>query len=112
MKNVTTDNQQELFDVVNEQDEVVGQATRGECHSNPKLIHRSIGVYVINKQNQVFLQQRSKTKDKAAGKWSFSASGHVTSGDEYLETACKELKEELGVVVEASQLISLGKHLN
>lgn len=92
-----TDNQNEIFDIVNEKDEVIGQAARGEVHKNKNLIHRSVGVIVFDKKGRVFLQQRSATKDTDPLKWTISASGHVLSGDSYEETALRELKEELGL---------------
>src|SRR3990170_6634830 len=92
-----SDNQSELFDIVDENDHVIGQATRGEVHKNKNLIHRSIGIIVFNKKSEIFLQQRSSTKDTDPLKWTISASGHVLSGDSYEDTAKRELVEELGV---------------
>ena|SRR3989338_1572919 len=92
-----TDNQNELFDIVDENDKVIGQATRGEVHRNKNLIHRSIGVCVFNSQGEMYLQKRSSTKDTDPGKWTIACSGHVLSGDSYQVTAVRELKEELGV---------------
>lgn len=93
----TTDNQNELFDIVDENDNVVGKATRGEVHKNKNLIHRSVGVIVFDKKGRVFLQQRSATKDTDPLKWTISASGHLESGGSYEEAAHRELVEELGV---------------
>ena len=93
----TTDNQKEIFDIVDEKDNVIGRATRGEVHKNKNLIHRSIGVFIFNKQGELFMQKRSNTKDTDPGKWTISCSGHVNSGDNYETTAKRELKEELGV---------------
>lgn len=92
-----TDNQKEIFDVVDKEDRVIGQARRGEVHGNKKLIHRSIGVIVENNKGEVFMQQRSATKDTDPLKWTISCSGHVNSGDNYEITAHRELVEELGV---------------
>ena len=47
MSKITTDQQNEVFDVVNENDEVVGEATRGEVHQNPKLIHRVVHIWIL-----------------------------------------------------------------
>ena len=98
-----SDNLKEIFDVVDEEDRVVGQTTRGQVHRNKKLIHRSIGVAVFNKKGELFLQQRSKTKDTDPNKWTISCSGHVISGHSYEETAHRELKEELGLDYENLQ---------
>lgn len=93
----TTDNQKELFDLVNEEDEVIGTITRFQAHHNPNLFHRSIGVLVYNDQNQLFMQKRSSTKDMDPNLWSISSTGHVMSGQTYEDAAVRELEEELGV---------------
>lgn len=93
-----TDNQEEIFDVVDEDDRVIGQATRADVHSNKTLIHRSIGVAIFNKKGEIFLQQRSTTKDTDPLLWTVSCSGHVESGDSYEESAKRELREELGII--------------
>ncbi len=100
----TTDNLNELFDIVDESDNVVGRATRREVHGNINLIHRSVGILIFNQKNELFLQQRSKTKDTDPFKWTISASGHVMVGDSYEITAVRELEEELGVKISVKQI--------
>lgn len=90
-----TDDQTELFDVVDKNDNVIGQATRVECHKNPKLIHRIIGIVIFNNKGEILLQRRSKTKDLYPRYWGLSAGGHVEKGSSYEEAAGRELKEEL-----------------
>lgn len=104
----TTDNQQELFDVVNEADEVVGQTRRGQAHRDPRLIHRSVQILVFNQRGDLLLQRRSASKDLFPGYLCASASGHVASGDDYIATAAREISEELGV---APALTYLGKSI-
>ena len=105
---MTTDNLEEIFDVVDVNDNVIGQAHRRKCNSDPKLIHRAVFVLIFNDQNLILWQKRSATKDVDAGKWVTSASGHVMAGDDYEETAIREVKEELGIDV---SLTFLGKFL-
>ena len=104
----TTDNLREVYDIVDINDNVIGQANRKKCNSDPKLIHRAVFVLIYNDQNQVLWQKRSETKDVGAGEWVTSASGHVMAGDDYEETAIREVKEELGIDV---SLTFLGKFL-
>ncbi|HAV15029.1 MAG TPA: hypothetical protein DCX25_01750 [Candidatus Pacebacteria bacterium] len=92
----TTDDQGELFDVVDKQDRVIGQATRQQVHHDPSLIHRAVGVLVFNTKKQLLMQKRSKTKDTFPGYWVFSVGGHVHSGDTYSATVKREMIEELG----------------
>ncbi len=87
----------EYFDVVDEDDNIIGKATRAECHSNNKLIHRSVGILVFNSKGELFMQKRSMKKDMNPGKWDMSVSGHVSSGQTYEEAAVREMLEEIGV---------------
>jgi isopentenyl-diphosphate delta-isomerase type 1 len=93
----TTDNQDELFTVVDASDNVLGFKTRRECHADKNLIHRIVGILIFDKKGRVLLQKRSKTKDLGAGKWGTSAAGHVSRGESYEAAAKRELKEELGI---------------
>ena len=89
---------EEIFDVVNERDEVVGQNTRREVH-RLGLKHRAVHVLVFNSRGETFLQKRSMNKDREPGKWDSSASGHVDSGEDYDACAVRELREEIGLSV-------------
>ena len=89
---------EEIFDVVNERDEVVGQLPRREVH-RLGLMHRAVHVLVFNAAGQVFLQKRSMTKDRQPGLWDSSASGHLAAGEDYDACAVRELREEIGLQV-------------
>jgi len=87
----------EIFDIVDSNDEVTGQATRGEVHAN-QLLHRAIHVFVFNKRGDLLLQQRSMLKDAHPGVWDSSVSGHLDAGEHYAAAAVRELAEEMGIV--------------
>ncbi len=91
--------QDEIFDVVNDRDEVIGQRTRGEVH-RLGLKHRAVHVLVFNARGELFLQKRSLKKDTFPGAWDSSASGHLDQGEDYDACAVRELREEIGLVVE------------
>ena len=86
---------EEIFDVVNERDEVIGQQRRSEVH-RLGLKHRAVHVLVFNARGEIFLQKRSMEKDCFPGAWDSSASGHLDTGEEYDACAGRELFEELG----------------
>ncbi len=88
---------EEIFDVVNERDEVIGRASRREVHRTG-LRHRAVHVFVFNARGDVFLQKRSMNKDSSPGLWDSSASGHLDSGEDYDACALRELREEIGLV--------------
>ena len=87
--------QEDIFDIVDENDRVVGQAPRSEAHAK-KLRHRAVHVLIFNPEGEVFMQKRSKSKDSWPGAWDSSCSGHLDSGEDYLAAAHRELEEELG----------------
>ena len=87
---------EEIFDVVNERDEVIDRRPRTEVHRSG-LRHRAVHVLVFNDRGQIFLQKRSRNKDRQPGRWDSSASGHVDSGENYDEAAVRELQEEIGL---------------
>ncbi len=91
---------EEVFDVVNEQDEVIDRKCRAEVHARG-LLHRAIHVLVFNSRGEIFLQKRSMKKDRQPGVWDSSCSGHVDSGEDYDETAVRELQEEIGLKLDA-----------
>lgn len=86
----------EIFDVVNERDEVIGRETRANVH-RLGLKHRAVHVLVFNRRGEVFLQKRSMQKDTSPGKWDSSASGHLNQGEDYDTCAVRELSEEIGL---------------
>ena len=89
---------EEIFDVVNERDEVIGQQTRPEVH-RLGLRHRAVHVLVFNRHGDLFLQKRSMAKDRHPGTWDSSASGHLDHGEDYDACAVRELREEIGLVL-------------
>src|SRR3989344_214285 len=76
--------------VVNEKDEVVGTMSRAEAHKNGTP-HRIAVVYVENSKGEILVQVRM------TGRLDHSSAGHVDPGEEYIDTAKRELKEELGM---------------
>ena len=88
------DSDGEIFDVVDENDEVQRQATRVEVHREGWR-HRAVHIFVLNKNGDLYLQKRSAAKDRHAGQWDSSAAGHLDAGEDYRSAAERELYEEL-----------------
>jgi len=96
---MNADPHEDIFDVVNEKDEIIGQESRSIVHARG-LRHRSAHVLVFNAVGEIFLQLRSRTKDNNPGLWDSSCSGHIDAGESYAVGAERELMEEIGLLVE------------
>ncbi len=94
---------EELFDIVDDQDHVIGQMARSEVHRR-KLFHRAVSIFVFDSRGRLLLQQRSATKDEYPLCYTSSASGHVSAGEDYDETAPREMQEELGLMSPVERL--------
>ncbi|MBO5997845.1 MAG: NUDIX domain-containing protein [Alphaproteobacteria bacterium] len=55
------------------------------------------GVFLFNSKGNIILQKIALTKKTDAGKWSYSAAGHVDAGESYETAALRELNEEMGI---------------
>ncbi|MCX6708281.1 MAG: NUDIX domain-containing protein [Candidatus Woesearchaeota archaeon] len=93
----------EEVDVVDAHDNVVGKAKREEAHRKG-LLHRVVFVMLFDADGRLYVQQRSLKKDLYPGFFEGSLSGHVLSGESYMEAAERELHEELGVCVSPRHL--------
>jgi len=88
---------EEIFDVCDANDQVIGQAPRSVVHRD-RLLHRAAHVFVFNSQGELLVQVRSASKDEFPLCYTSSASGHLSAGEDYLESAQRELEEEVGLV--------------
>lgn len=86
----------ELLLTVNGLNNPIKPRFRDDIHANGYW-HRTTHIWVINDKQQVLCQKRSLLKDTNPGKWESFFGGHLTPGQDYLEGAIKELKEELGI---------------
>ncbi len=86
----------ELLDLVNEKDEIVGEVWRSQTINHPELIFREVAVLINDNRNRLLLQRRSFNKKTYPGYWIISAGGHVSKGKNPEDEAHKELKEEMG----------------
>ncbi|MDQ6765464.1 MAG: 16S rRNA (adenine(1518)-N(6)/adenine(1519)-N(6))-dimethyltransferase RsmA [Verrucomicrobiota bacterium] len=97
---------EEWFAVVDENDLVIGKAPRGKVHGDNSR-HRAVHILIFNAKGELFLQKRSRWKDRHPGVWDSSAAGHVDAGEEYHEAAARELQEELGITARLARVAKL-----
>ncbi len=87
----------EYFPLVNESGEVIGKASRLECHSGTFWLHPVVHLHVFNSNGDLYLQKRSLIKDIQPGKWDTSVGGHVDYGEDVITALKREVSEELGI---------------
>ena len=97
----------EIFDIVDEYGNPTGETIeRGLAHKEG-VRHRTAHIWIAREVNgkwQVLLQKRAQTKDSFPGRYDTSSAGHIQAGDEPLESAIRELQEELGIVASPEEL--------
>lgn len=91
------DNNEELFPLVDEQGNILGAATRGECHNGNKQLHPVVHLHIFNTKGELYLQKRPTWKDIQPGKWDTAVGGHIDLGENVEQALFREAKEELGI---------------
>ncbi len=98
---------EEIFDIVDKEGTPTGETiARSQAHALG-VRHRTAHIWVIREKEgrtEVLLQKRSMNKDSFPGQYDTSSAGHIQAGDEPLESALRELGEELGIQAKPEEL--------
>lgn len=86
----------EILDVVDANDEVVGQARRGDVYTQG-MRHRCAFIQVRDTQGRLFIHRRTPIKLVFPSLYDMFVGGVVGAGETYDEAALREAEEELGV---------------
>lgn len=104
----------EILDIVDEHGHPTGQTVAREKAHAQGIMHRTSHVWIVRKKEekiQVLLQKRSINKESFPGCFDISSAGHIPAGCGYVESALRELNEELGVYASEEDLIFCGDRL-
>ena len=92
-----------LYDIVDEGDQVVGQATKEKLHTEG-ILHRGVNVLFYTKSGMVILQRRAANKSTFPNMLDVTVGGHVDAGETYGQAALKEVTEETGLTLTTADL--------
>lgn len=95
---------EEKIDVLDEFGKLTGEIATSSAVHRIGLWHRVIKVVVLNKNNELLAQKRSKTKKIFPNVWDIAVTGHVSSGEASIDAAKRELFEELGLDVGLNEI--------
>ena len=102
---------EELLDLVDADNTVIGTVARSRVHGEPALRHRAVHVLVYDDRDRLLLQKRSSAKQIQPGKWDTSVGGHLVAGESYLAAAVREAAEELGLAIDAAALAPVHEYV-
>ena len=102
----------EMFDVIDEEGKSIGLIKeRGVVHREGAL-HATSHTWIARPNAlsgyDVLLQKRSLDKDSHPGCYDISSAGHIVAGDGPLDSAIRELEEELGIMAKPEELLEFG----
>ena len=103
-------NMKEFLDIVNEKGIPTGQTVDRDTAHLKGIWHRTSHVWLVRKKNetvQILLQKRAAIKS-FPGCYDISSAGHIPAGEDFIPSALRELKEELGISATAEELIRCG----
>ena len=101
----------EFFDVVDDLGNPTGVTVDRERAHAEGIPHRTAHVWIVRRKNdkvQILLQKRCENKDSFPGCYDISSAGHIPAGVGYIDSAIRELKEELGVDIRPEALVYCG----
>ena len=104
--------QMEMFDIIDMDGNKTGAIKeRGVVHREGAF-HATSHIWIVRKNEKsgydILLQKRSACKDSHPGCYDISSAGHIGAGDEALESALRELEEELGIKAKPEELLEFG----
>ena len=102
---------EEILDIVDENDQVIGKKSRSDIYSEGLKNYRVVNAFVVNSEGKLWIPRRTASKKLFPLALDMSVGGHVSSGENYDFAFKRELEEELHMNSENIFYVLLG-HLS
>lgn len=106
---MNSDNNNELFPIVDEHGHVLGKILRGQAHDGRKVLHPVVHLHLFNSRGELYLQRRPDWKPIQPGKWDTAVGGHISYGETVEQAFEREVMEELGIRV--TNVVDMGHYV-
>ena len=106
----------EMIDLRNRDGSRTGEVKERTLVHRDGDLHGTSHVWLVRRRPDrgsadVLLQKRSADKDSFPGYYDISSAGHIPAGQDFLESAVRELGEELGIAAKPEELHFLFSHI-
>lgn len=102
----------EILDIVDENGVPTGETVERSVAHEQGIRHRTSHVWLVRWRGgrlEILLQKRSDEKDSYPGCYDISSAGHIPAGVDFIPSALRELREELGCEARPEELIYCGQ---
>jgi isopentenyldiphosphate isomerase/intracellular septation protein A len=89
---------EEWLPLVDMDGKITGKALRSLCHTNKDLLHPVVHMHVFDNNGNLYLQKRSMHKLVQPGKWDTAVGGHISFGEDLMQSLKREAREEIGLI--------------
>lgn len=98
----------ELIDILDDQGNLTGRHCLKSIAHKEGLNHATVHIWFYTPEGNVLLQQRAATKKIYPLLWDVSVAGHIDAGESFKSAAVREIKEEIGLIVDENELVKIG----
>ena len=98
----------ELIDILNADGVPLGKtAMKSKAHKKG-LFHATVHIWFYTEDGKLLIQKRTSNKDTHPGLWDVSVAGHIGSGESIIDSAIREVQEEIGLAITGIELKKIG----
>ena len=98
----------ELIDILNTDGVPLGKTAMKSKAHKMGLFHATVHIWLYTKEGELLIQKRAVNKDTHPGLWDISVAGHIGAGELIIDSAIREVKEEIGLTITGKDLKKIG----